>query len=218
MKSDKQLQQDVLDELKWDPSVDASKIGVTAKDGVVTLIGSIGQFAQRLAAERIAKRVSGVLAVANDLAVELTAGGQRSDTEIATAVVNAMKWDVSVPDGRIKAAVSNGYVTLEGEVDWDFQRQAAFKAVRNLTGVKAVTNLITLRKAAATTEVKKEIREAFHRSADLDANSIEVEAVDGKVVLRGKVRSWSEKQQAESAAWRASGVSNVQNNLTIQIA
>lgn len=215
MKTDKQLQQDVLDELTWDPSVDASKIGVAAKGGVVTLTGYVPSYAEKAAAERITKRVLGVNGVANDVEVKIPGVSARTDAEIAQAALNALQWNTAVPDDRIKVVVSKGWLTLEGQVDWNFQREAAKRAVSNLLGVKGVVNAVTVKPTARTSEVKSKIKAALHRSAELDANRIEIEAVDGKIVLHGKVRSYFEREEAERAAWMAPGVETVENDISI---
>lgn len=215
MKSDKELQQDVLDELKWDPSVDAAQIGVTAKDGIVTISGFVSSFFEKQSAERITKRVAGVKAVANDVEVKVQSASARTDADIAKAALNALKWHSSVPEDRIKVIVSRGWVTLEGDVDWNYQKQSAYQAVENLIGIHGVVNLLTLKPQVQPTEIKRKIKAAFHRSAEFDANNIQIDASDNKVVLHGNVHSLLERQEAESAAWRAPGVTSVKNDICI---
>jgi osmotically-inducible protein OsmY len=217
MKSDKQLQQDVLDDLKWDPSVDCSKIGVAAGGGVVTLTGSVPSYFQKQNTERIVKRVAGVRAVANDIEVRLPSSTERNDADIATAALNALKWDTSVPEENVKLSVSKGWVTLEGKVDWNYQRESAEKAVEKLTGVKGVTNRVSVAPYVKSKEVKSEIKAALHRYADLESRSIEVDAADSTVTLRGQVRSWAERKEAENAAWMAPGVTQVKNEIIVSV-
>jgi osmotically-inducible protein OsmY len=213
--ADTKLQHDVLAELEWDPSVDASQIGVTAKDGVVTLTGVVSSFADKMAAERAAKRVYGVRAVANDIEVKLPGGAERTDSEIAAAAVNALKWDTSVPGEAITVTVRNGWITLEGEVEWFYQKDAAERAVRLLKGVKGVVNNIKVKSRVSPGDIKDKIEEAFKRNAEIDARRITVEAHDGKVILSGRVRSWAERDEAEQAAWSAPGVTAVENHITV---
>lgn len=213
--ADTKLQHDVLAELEWDPSVDASQIGVTAKDGVVTLTGVVSSFADKMAAERAAKRVYGVRAVANDIEVKLPGGTERSDTEIAAAAVNALKWDTSVPGEAITVTVRNGWITLEGEVEWFYQKDASERAVRLLKGVKGVVNNIKVKSRVKPGDIKDKIEEAFKRNAEIDARRITVETQDGKVILSGRVRSWAERDEAEQAAWSAPGVTAVENHITV---
>lgn len=215
MKADLQLQRDVEDELRWDPSVREAEIGVAVKDGVVTLVGYVSTFAQKFAAERAAERVSGIRALAEDLKVNIPGGLTRSDTDIAHAAVNALRWDIEVPDDLIKVRVENGWVTLEGSVDWYYQKAAAERAVRYLTGVKGLTNLVNIKPKVSVYEVKAEIESALKRSAELDAKKITVDTTDGKVILRGTVRSWAERQEAERAAWNAPGVREVKDELFV---
>lgn len=217
MKSDSQLRADILEELKWDPRVNDAEIGVAVKDAVVTLTGFVDSYAQQYAAERAAERVGGVRALAEDLKVKLPGSHERTDTDIAHAAAAALDWDIEVPDG-IKTVVRNGWITLEGTVEWQYQKTAAERAVRYLNGVKGMSNLITVKpKRASTFEVGQQIKNALRRNAEIDAGHITVEAVDGKVTLKGKVRSWTERNDAEAAAWAAPGVTQVVDRIEIGV-
>ncbi len=214
--SDEEILQRVLDELRWDPQVEPTDVGVEVDDGVVTLTGTVESFPMKYAAENAARRVVGVKAVANDIQVRLPQEQARTDTDIAKAAADALEWNTQVPHERIKVVVRDGWVTLEGDVDWHFQREAAERSVRDLMGVKGVTNLITVSAPRVSpTEVKSNIEKALERSARLDAGRIQVEARDGKVILSGTVRSWVEREEAEDAAWATEGVSDVENRITI---
>ncbi|HKI19596.1 MAG TPA: BON domain-containing protein [Isosphaeraceae bacterium] len=215
MRNDINLRRDVLDELEWEPGVDAAHIGVTACDGVITLTGAVKSYCEKLAAERVVKRVRGVSAIANDIDVRLPGIAERTDSDIARAAVEALKWGTPVPEGRVKVSVSKGWITLEGEVDWQYHKDAAFEAVHRLRGVKGVTTLIVVKPLASATEVTSRIEAAFRRSAELDAHKVRVETRDGKVTLRGDLRSWSERQEAERTARAAPGVTNVENLIVV---
>jgi osmotically-inducible protein OsmY len=217
MKSDKQLQQDVMDDLRWDPSLDASKVGVSATNGVVTLNGSVPSYFQKQNAERVVKRVLGVRAVANDIEVRLPNTIEKNDSDIAQAALNALKWDTSVPEENVTLSVTKGWITLEGSVDWNYQRESCEKAVEKLTGVKGVTNRIAVAPHAKTKDVKSEIKAALHRYAELESRNIEVESADSTITLKGQVRSWAERKEAETAAWMAPGVTQVKNEIIVSV-
>lgn len=212
---DKDLKQHVQNALDWEPSVDATDIGVSVDEGVVTLRGNVASYSEKIAAERVALRVYGVKAVANDLAVRLVSSYQRTDTEIAQAALAALKWNTVVPDDRITLVVKDGWITLAGTLDWQYQKDAAARAVRDLTGVKGVTNDIHVKPVVKTTDVRDKIEAAFKRSAEIDARRVNVTAQDGKVILSGNVHSWAERQEAERAAWSAPGVTHVDDRLTV---
>ena len=215
MKSDMELQRDVLDELKWDPAVNAAQIRVEVKDSVVTLTGRVEYFAQKWAAEWAAKRVSGVKALAVEIRVEPTRFRDLTDAEIARVAENALKWHAHVPQDRIKVSVEKGWITLEGEVEKQFEKETARQVVLHLAGVTGVSNQIVLKPKVEPTEVKVKIEAAFQRSAVVDAKRITVKAEGGKVILTGTVRTWEEYQNAERAAWAAPGVHEIKNLLKI---
>lgn len=216
MKTDLQLQQDVVEELKFEPSIREEEIGVAAKDGVVTLTGFVDSYVERFTAERVAERVGGVKAIADEIKVKLPGTHQRTDTEIAHAAVNALRWDIQVPDDRIKISVDAGWIALDGETDWQYQKRAAEDAVRNLTGVKGVSNLISVKpKKVSTFEVSQKIKDSLRRHAARDADKVTIEAKDGRVTLRGIVSSFTERKDAEHAAWQAQGVTSVDDQIAV---
>jgi len=213
--TDRELQDHVQSALDWEPSVDAADIGVTVENGIVTLRGDIKTYSEKAAAERVALRVYGVKAVANELSVRLGTELKRTDSEIAKAAVNVLKWNSRLPADQITVAVSNGRVTLKGTVDWNYQRDAAAKTVRDLTGVVGVANGITVRSHVSVADVQSKIQAALKRSAEVDARRINVTATDGTVVLSGNVRSWAEREEARRAAWAAPGVRQVEDHMSI---
>lgn len=217
MKTDLELQHDVMEELKWEPFLKSSEIGVAVNEGVVTLSGCVDNYGKKKSAENAALRVAGVKAVAEDIVVKLGTSDQKSDTEVAQAVLNALKWHSAVQEDKIKVKVDNGWVTLDGEVDLTFQKDAVRLMVENLVGVKGISNLITLSPKVSVRDVKKEINAAFHRSATIDSNNIIIENIGNKVTLRGTVRSYAEKQDAERAVWSAPGVTTIDNRLEVNV-
>jgi osmotically-inducible protein OsmY len=216
MKSDSEIERDVRDELKWDPDLNADDIAVSVKNGVVTLAGFTHSYTDRLEAEAAAKRVAGVLAVANDIEVRIPAIDQRPDPDIARDAVAALKSQLPISYDQIKVIVKDGWITLEGAVEWQYQKTTADTAVRKVKGVKGVTNVITVKPKVQPTDIQRKIKDAFKRSAEVDAERITVEAKGSEVVLEGTVRSWIEREEAERVAWSAPGVTKVEDRIVVR--
>jgi osmotically-inducible protein OsmY len=215
MQSDRDIQRDIVHELNWEPSLRNDDIAVGVRDGVVTLAGFVDSYADKWTAERVAGRVKGVKAVANDIEVKLPSSSARPDPDIARAALDALKWNVSVPHERIKVKVEKGWLTLEGDVDWYYQKEAAERAVRYLTGVQGISNLIVVKARPTPSDVKERIKETLQRGAEFDADRITVELEGNKAILRGTVRSYAEMRDAERAARNAPGITEVDNRLTV---
>lgn len=216
MTSDQQLRDAVLDQLKWEPSIHEKEIATAVKSGVVTLAGHVSSYAEKFAAVRAIERLQGVIAVVDEIEVILPSEHRRSDTELAHTAVSTLRWDITVPDDRLKLTVRDGWITLEGDVMWQYQKSSAERAIRNLIGVKGVTNRIMVRpRRASVFDVSDKIKAALARSAELDAERISVEARDGTVTLTGTVHSYAERRDAERAAWSAPGVTHVDDHIAV---
>lgn len=215
MKTDSQIQKDVMDELKFDPTITHERVGVAVKNGIVTLTGSVPSYFEKTAAERAAHRVAGVQAVAEEIEVKYPGSYARDDGDIAESILHAFRWNVRIPEKKLKVQVTKGWVTLAGEVEWEFQRTAAEEALKSLAGVTGVTNSIEIKPKIQATDVKTKIEQALKRSAEREANQIMVQVEGRHVTLSGKVRSYAELLDARGAAWSAPGVTAVEDRLSI---
>lgn len=216
MKTDLEIQKDVMEELQWDPYLNASEIGVSVKNGIVTLSGTVDSYLKKREIEKAAERVSGVKAVAEDIIIRYTNSVVENDTDIAQAVINALKWHSAIKEERMKVKVEDGIVTLSGDVDWAFQKKAAETQIENLLGVKRIVNDLSIKASHPVKDLKQKITAAFHRSASIDSEKIQIEASGSKVTIKGSVRSSAEKRDAENAVWAAPGVTEVDNQLRIE--
>lgn len=217
MKSDIKIQEDVMEQLKWEPFLKSSEIGVAVKNGIVTLSGQVDSYSKKLAAENAAKKIAGVRAIAEDIQIGVSPTHRKTDTEIAEAVLNALKWHTMIPDEKIKVKVEDGVVRLDGEVEWEYQRTQAKLVIEDLAGIRYVLNFIKVKPQISATEIRNKINSAFKRSALIDSGKITIEVTGSNVCLKGKVRSYAEKEDAENAVWNAPGVANVDNRLEIEV-
>jgi osmotically-inducible protein OsmY len=216
IRSDEEIQRDVLEELKWDSRVRPNEIGVAVKDGIVTLTGWVDSYLKKISAEEAAHRVRGVKAVVNDIEVRLPGSAERTDEDLAKAVINALRWEADIPTDRIEVTVSKGWVTLKGDVDYGYQKRLAEQVVQRIAGVKGVTNLILVKPRVSPADLKQQIEKALLRNAETDARRITAEVQGSKVILRGTVRSYAEKKAAEDTAWSAPGVTEVENHIVVE--
>ena len=216
-RTDVRIQADVLAELKWDARVNPNEIGVVVKDGIVTLTGWVDSYIKKWGAEEAALRVRGVKAVANDIEVKLPSSSERTDADIAAEAIRALELDALVPLENVKVTVSRGWITLDGTVEWQYQKEEAERVVRRLTGVRGISNVIRVKPQASPSELKKKIEDALVRNAKTDAENIKVEVEGSTVILKGTVHSWAEREQAAWAAWSAPGVTSVENRITISV-
>lgn len=217
MKTDSQIQKDVIEELKWQPYLNASEIGVAVRNGIVTLSGHVDSYAKKLQAEKAVKKIEGVKAVAEEIEVGISPSLKKTDTDIAEAVLNAIKWHSGIPENKLKVKVEDGVVLLEGEVEWAYQRNNAKSAVEHLAGVRSVINSINLKPKLTAGDITHKISAAFQRSAVVDAAKIAATVIGQRVILNGTVRSVAEKDDAEDAAWNAPGVVIVENKIKVEI-
>lgn len=215
MKTDVQIQKNVMDELQWDPVLNASEIAVTVKDGIVTLSGSVNSYSRKLAAEHAAKRVKNVRAVVLELEVKMQEDEKRTDADIAAAALEAFKWNSFVPEDAITLSVEDGWVTIEGEVEWQFQRESATSAIKHLLGVRGIKNHLRVKPKVTAILIRDVVRKALERSAAIEASGIDTVIEGGGIVLKGKVRSWAERREAERAVWATPGVTEVKNELVV---
>lgn len=212
---DMTLRQNIIDELEFDPSIDAANIGVAVEDGIVTLTGHVSSYWEKTTAENVVKRVKGVKGIVEEIEVRLLGQKGTADDEIAKRAVNAITWNVSIPRDKVQVKVQDGWITLTGKLEWQYQKNAAFEAVRGLAGVTGVSNQIDIAPHASVSDIKKRIEDALKRDAGTEAQTIRVNVMDGRVTLEGKVRVWSERQAAERAAWSSPGVRTVEDRISI---
>ncbi|MBX4893557.1 BON domain-containing protein [Rhizobium bangladeshense] len=209
------LRQNIIDELDFEPSIDAANIGISVEEGIVTLTGHVGSYSEKETAERVVKRIKGVRGIAQEIEVRIFGNHETSDDDIARRAANMLDWNVSVPKGAIQVKVQKGWVTLTGKAEWQYQKNAAADAVRNLAGVVGLSNLIEISPSVSAADVKKRIEDAFKRDAELESQGIRVEVSGGSVTLKGKVHSWSERRAAERAAWSAPGIKTLNDQIAI---